>query len=202
MEPSAEQSTSPIQMVVGYDFSENSQIALERAIALAEAEPAHFLHILTVLDDKTGLGVTGKKGKLDYNDTALAQETLTKDITTRLDAAQPTSEIHFFVHARLGDPANEVLRLAQEVGAHLIIAGSHGRTGIKRMLMGSVSEKIVREAKCPVLVVREREYEDVKFDVVIAAPADHAESNPYVQPHRYSYSNKMLQKVPSSWTLY
>lgn len=197
-----EQTTSQIQMVVGYDFSENSQIALERAISLAEAEPAHILHILTVLDEKTGLGITGKKGKLEYSDTALAQEALTNDVKARLEAIAPTSDIHFFVHVRLGSPAEELLRLAGEVGAHLILVGSHGRTGIGRVLMGSVSEKVVRAAKCPVLVVREREYEDVKLDVVVAAPEGHGEEHPYVQPHRYSYSNKMLQKLPSSWTLY
>lgn len=53
-----------------------------------------------------------------------------------------------------GDPADEILRLADEIGADLIVMGSHGRTGLLRVLMGSVSRKVLDQAKCPVLIVR------------------------------------------------
>jgi phosphoglycerate kinase len=53
-----------------------------------------------------------------------------------------------------GDPADEILRFADEIGADLIVMGSHGRTGIMRVLMGSVSRKVLDQAKCPVLIVR------------------------------------------------
>jgi universal stress protein A len=53
-----------------------------------------------------------------------------------------------------GDPADEILRLADEIGADLIVMGSHGRTGVLRVLMGSVSRKVLDRAKCPVLIVR------------------------------------------------
>ena len=55
----------------------------------------------------------------------------------------------------MGDPAGEVVRLAGEEGAELIVMGTHGRTGLTRLLMGSVAEAIVRRAPCPVLVYRE-----------------------------------------------
>jgi len=53
-----------------------------------------------------------------------------------------------------GDPADEILRCADEIGADLIVMGSHGRTGVLRVLMGGVSSKVLDRAKCPVLIVR------------------------------------------------
>jgi phosphoglycerate kinase len=53
-----------------------------------------------------------------------------------------------------GDPADEVLKFADEIGADLIAMGSHGRTGLRRFLMGSVSRQVLDHAKCPVLIVR------------------------------------------------
>jgi len=53
-----------------------------------------------------------------------------------------------------GDPVREILRVAGEIYADLIVMGTHGRTGLPRLLMGSVAEQVLREAPCPVLTVR------------------------------------------------
>lgn len=53
-----------------------------------------------------------------------------------------------------GDPAAVILEVAQEIGAGLIVMGTHGRTGLRRLLMGSVAERVVRKASCPVLTLR------------------------------------------------
>jgi nucleotide-binding universal stress UspA family protein len=53
-----------------------------------------------------------------------------------------------------GDAGTEILRLAREVDCDLIVLGTHGRTGLGRLLMGSVAEQIVRRASCPVLTVK------------------------------------------------
>ena len=58
-------------------------------------------------------------------------------------------------HARVGLPAAEILRLAEKLDVGLIVMGSRGLGGIRRALMGSVSDSVVRHAHCPVLVVRE-----------------------------------------------
>jgi len=55
----------------------------------------------------------------------------------------------------MGDPAGEVVRIAEEEQAEMIVMGTHGRTGLTRLLMGSVAEAIVRRAPCPVLIYRE-----------------------------------------------
>ena len=54
----------------------------------------------------------------------------------------------------MGNPAGEIVRIAAEVGAEMIVLGTHGRTGMSRLLMGSVAEAVVRRAPCPVLVYR------------------------------------------------
>lgn len=55
---------------------------------------------------------------------------------------------------RYGDPCDEITRYAQEIGAGLIVMPSHGRTGLRHLLIGSVAERVVRHAQCPVLVLR------------------------------------------------
>jgi nucleotide-binding universal stress UspA family protein len=61
-------------------------------------------------------------------------------------------------HLRLGDPAHEILQRAAQLSADLIVVGTHGRTGLKRLLVGSVAEVVVRRASCPVVVVRDKDY--------------------------------------------
>jgi hypothetical protein len=57
------------------------------------------------------------------------------------------------VRAPAGDAANEIARYAREHGVDLIVIGTHGRTGMSRALLGSVAERVIRTAPCPVLVV-------------------------------------------------
>jgi len=111
--------------------------------------------------------------------------------------------VHFFVHARIGDkPAVEILELAREVGADLIIVGSHGMTGIERMLIGSTSEHIVREAHCTVEVARPKSYPDVELLAVEAVDRDVDPPRAYVPPHRYTYEDHRVNLRPAEWPLY
>jgi len=53
-----------------------------------------------------------------------------------------------------GDPAEEIARVAADRGSNLIVMGTHGRTGLERLLMGSIAEKVVRLAPCPILITK------------------------------------------------
>jgi nucleotide-binding universal stress UspA family protein len=70
-------------------------------------------------------------------------------------AASPKLEIHNVK----GEPSEEIVRVAAEVDADVIVLATHGRTGLKRLLLGSVAEKVVRHAGCPVFVVRAKHHE-------------------------------------------
>ena len=62
-------------------------------------------------------------------------------------------------HIRPGPPASEIVAMAKELNVDIIVIATHGRTGLKHVLLGSVAEHVIRRAPCPVLVVREREHE-------------------------------------------
>jgi nucleotide-binding universal stress UspA family protein len=55
----------------------------------------------------------------------------------------------------VGDPADAIIQAAEKEDADLIVMGTHGRTGLTRLLMGSVAEAVVRKAKCPVLTIKQ-----------------------------------------------
>jgi nucleotide-binding universal stress UspA family protein len=72
-----------------------------------------------------------------------------------LREVKPTDPAVQFEHRLLlGDPASEIVRLAEEEHAEMIVMGTHGRTGLRRLLMGSVAEAVVRRATCPVLCLK------------------------------------------------
>jgi len=188
-----------LQVVVGYDFSHSGNAALYRAIALAARAPFHVLHFACVVDRHgPGLPVSVPHDQLDYAYTERLQQALTDLVAQELRAADLQSRVHFFVHVRIGKPAEELLDLAREVGADLIIVGSKGLTGIDRLILGSVSEKVVREAKCTVEVARPKTYEYVELDNIIEVEQHLS----YVPPHRYTYEDRRLELRPNEWPLY
>ena len=122
-------------------------------------------------------------------------EDATREVIARYEGDE---RVHFFVHARLGQPAQEILDLAREVGADLIIVGSTGMTGVERVLIGSTSEHIVRDAHCTVEVARPKKYRDVELVPVEEVDRPHT----YVPPHRYTYEDHRVNLRPAEWPLY
>lgn len=79
------------------------------------------------------------------------------------EAADTAAKAGISVETRAltGVPHEDIVRVARELPADLIILGTHGRTGMSHLLMGSVAEKVVRKAPCPVLTVRQEEHDFV-----------------------------------------
>ena len=85
-----------------------------------------------------------------------AGEYLEDDARAHLDQITPTSPaVEFERRLLIGAPETEILTFAEDTDADLIVIGSHGRTGLARVLLGSIAEGIVRRAKCPVLTVKQ-----------------------------------------------
>jgi nucleotide-binding universal stress UspA family protein len=117
------------------DFSSYSNQAYFHAVALAENHGAQ-LTILYVYNENGGEA-----------DRKFWQEQL-----EQIHPVDPTIVVH---HVFLqGDPATEIVRYARDSAEDLIVMGTHGRTGLERLLMGSVAEKVMRDAPCSVLVVK------------------------------------------------
>lgn len=186
------------QVVVAFDFSHSGQSALYRAVALVKRAPFHVLHFICAIEPHHALAAVPHHGPVDYRYAEQVQHALTDAVVQELRATNVTGDVQFFVHARIGKPAEEILDLAREVGADLIIIGSKGLTGVERFALGSVSERVVREAHCTVEVTRPKTYEHVDLMAIEETTATHN----YVPPHRYTYDQHTATLRPSDWPLY
>jgi nucleotide-binding universal stress UspA family protein len=175
------------KIAVAYDFSRYAEVAMAHAIDLARRDPQASLHFVTVLDKH--------RTHLDADE---VQRDLLNRLRAILDVRKPAVPIEFFVHVRLGDPVREILDLAVEIGADLIVLGSHGYGAVGRLLIGSVSEAVLHGARCPVLIVRQKTYAYVPLDKVVEVPPEGIRRSP---PHRYSYSASGLMTRPSEWPI-
>jgi nucleotide-binding universal stress UspA family protein len=131
------------------DLSPASNAALRHAAALARGNDASLL-ILHVEEPPLAYG----GGEMFYS----VGEINTDALQAMLDKVVPHDPA-VRVERRLviGDPASEIPRIAKEENVDLIVMGTHGRTGLLRLLMGSVAELVVRRAHCAVLTVRQPE---------------------------------------------
>jgi nucleotide-binding universal stress UspA family protein len=187
------------QVVVGYDFSNSGRAALYRALALATRAPFHVLHFACIIDPHHAVpGFPTHHIDIDY--ATKIQGELSSLIEQELKARKVTGRVHFFVHARIGKAVEEILSVARDVGADLIIVGSKGLTGVERLVLGSVSEHVVREAHCTVEVARPKGYEYVPLTEMFEVP-EHGHGH-YVAPHRYSYEDNRMTTRPPDWPLY
>ena len=151
-----EMSTFPTKILLATDASEDAHKAAQMASDLTNVSGSelHVLHIGNLKDfhiapgaEQTFASRSGSYGELREN----AEKTLEGAVRQVEEAGGTVAQ----AHVRMGDPDDEILRFCEEQGDFgLIIIGSRGLGPIKRRLMGSVSESVVRHAHCPVLVAR------------------------------------------------
>jgi len=144
------------KILVAIDFSKLSYEALDYAIAVAQDVGAR-LSVLYVVEpmEFTGVDVLGGTPIATQSivDEHLKQARAELDrLRTRKLAGLPGAT----TAVRMGRPAEEIVAAGGKGKANLIVLGTHGRSGLSHLLMGSVSERVVRHATCPVLVVPTR----------------------------------------------
>ncbi len=143
----------PTRILLATDGSEEAELAALRAVDLADATDSelHVVHVGVVpILLETYPGTLGYDRKLYEQIEEVSRELLRK-LSWRVKAAGGTVA---GTHLRMGEVDLEIVALAEELGADLIVMGSRGLGGVRRALMGSVSDSVVRHAHCPVLVVR------------------------------------------------
>jgi universal stress protein A len=144
-------------ILVPVDFSENSRRALDYASSLASRYGAAIdvIHVYSVPEflPPDTLGVTGYptselvalvQGNAETELTKLTEEAARNGISIRRTRAEP------------GIPAQVILDAIKQDGYDLVVMGTQGRSGLAHVLLGSVAERVVRHADCPVLTVREK----------------------------------------------
>ena len=138
-------------IVVPIDFSQASSNALRAASELTtDVTKLRILHVLPALEAISPAVVWG-----ELSDDA--REKSVRDYAETFLKEHGVSDAQFDV--RIGSPAYEITEYANEVNADMIVISSHGYHGIKRMLLGSVAESVIRHAHCAVMVLRRQDAE-------------------------------------------
>lgn len=138
------------RIVVATDFSDGSDAALEPAFGLARRLDAG-LEVVHVLDPSILTAPPGL-GSIALADAPALVEEIDRALAQRAERAQSLG-VPCETKVLEGFPSSEIVRHAQKVGADLIIMGTHGRTGLAHVVLGSVAERVVQRATCPVMVV-------------------------------------------------
>jgi len=142
-------------ILVPIDFSDCSKKALRYAIPLAKEHEA-ALTLLYVVPNNYAIG---EYGGIAYAPVAAELRGDAIKGLAKLSVKEVKGELPADTRVVSGNAASEIVELARTVPADVIVISTHGRTGLKHVLLGSVAEHVIRHAPCPVLVVREREHE-------------------------------------------
>jgi len=147
------------QILVPIDFSTCSRKALQYAIPFAR----QFGATLTLLNVVQSNYYPGGEFSGGYDFARVEKELresgerqLSRIVLEEVDELVPVKTV-----VRVGQPVQEIVSAARELESDLILLSTHGRTGLKHVFLGSVTENVVRHATCPVLVVREGEHDFV-----------------------------------------
>lgn len=126
------------------DFSSYSNQAYFHAISLAQKHGASLTMLFVYNPDRAT--TPGSTGDIEADRQYWREQ---------LEQIRPLDQGISVRHVMLeGDPAGEIVKFSRDAGIDLIVIGTHGRTGLDRLLMGSVAEKVLRDAVCSVFVVK------------------------------------------------
>lgn len=147
--------------VVGVDFSEASDDAILWALRWLAEAPEKRLHLAYVLDprdvlhDATTPAMVTEERVLEHAPSRLRERVEALSAI----AGVPVERERLVTHARIGRAVETLLQVCVDYEAEVLVVGTHSRRGVERLLLGSVSEALVRRSRCPVMVARPVNYE-------------------------------------------
>ncbi|HVA39435.1 MAG TPA: universal stress protein [Candidatus Binataceae bacterium] len=132
------------------EFDETAHAVLDAALRIASETggTVFLMHVVPMVVAPTGMP--------NYVDIYKDQEKIAQQKLAAI-LEDHRSEVKCELLTRIGDPAHEILALERQLAADLIVLATHGRKGVRRMLLGSVAEAVLRDATCPVLTVQRQE---------------------------------------------
>jgi nucleotide-binding universal stress UspA family protein len=140
------------KIVVAFDGSPQSMKALEQAIVLASQTTPCRLEVLHVVSYPTWIvGEAFMTASPNMRITIMEES---ERIVEMAEAALKDKSFYYSVHVLEGRPADCIVQFAEEYNCKLIVIGSHGYTGLKEFVLGSVSHNVIQHAKIPVHVVK------------------------------------------------
>lgn len=171
--------------VVGVDLGCTGDDALMEGLRLLTSGALSKLHLLYVIDPKSVMEVAYSQYENEERALANAPKraeqrafSLCRVYGLELDRAKITG------HARIGDPAATLLQMCADYDADLLIVGTHGRTGLDRVLDGSVAETVARRAHCPVMVARRKDHSKLPKTVLPDLPYAPGEAPNFIERGR------------------
>jgi universal stress protein A len=139
-------------ILVPVDYSEHSRRALEQALSLAGDAEVTVVHVWdkpAYVGDQVVAHADGSRRSLSE----LIRDNAERDMTEFLSLVKNPAGIAFAHRLISGDPVSAIIAEATKPGYDLLVVGTHGRTGVTKLLLGSVTEKLIRLSPIPVLTV-------------------------------------------------
>jgi len=203
------QAPSPERFIIvaGVDASPSADYVVDVAARFAASIPSAELHVVHVLDGFEPAPVAEIPNPWNGTETLERGRVYLEQLDNR--AAQSFSG-RIVGHLAVGEPWREIVQFAERVEANLVVVGSQGLKGIRRLALGSVSEHVVRKAKCPVVVARETNYHTQDIPEIEPACPDcltkQRETNGQTlwcerHAHRHGVRGKTHYEIPESFAV-
>jgi nucleotide-binding universal stress UspA family protein len=155
--------TNTVRIVVGVDLSETGDNALREAMRLARTLGQTELHVANVIRTERSLHDAARLAEISTELRGRVDELRghVQSVCAPPSQGEPFTQETVF-HVRLGEPAEALHQVAVDVDADLIVVGTHGRSGVEKLILGSVAEALVRNARVPVVIAHPKSLAELK----------------------------------------
>jgi nucleotide-binding universal stress UspA family protein len=155
-------------IIVAVDFSDTSAETIDAALELARGQQhrVHLVHVVADVFRSMGLTEAPTLDWAEIQRTWIDQarhQLIDLAAGCKLDPQRVTTAVE------VGSPAAEIVRYAHDHAAQVIVLGSHGHGSVRRFMLGSVADRVLRQASCPVMLVPHRSLRMTSFEVKAAS---------------------------------
>jgi nucleotide-binding universal stress UspA family protein len=159
------------RILIAVAFEPTAHAPIAEGMRLATRTPGAELHVVHAVSKPSSLNSEATPVATASLMEAARLKDAAERLRMRLDVEwRQTGEFGVIAHVRQGDAAQVVLQVAVDIDADVIVVGSHRRTGIRKLMLGSVAERILHESHCPVLVAVAKDYSGTTATARIEPP--------------------------------